>query len=816
MTMTRTPEPAQGGSSSPDEHTSALTNSASLRRLLPVGSEESLSRPLAPARSSASTSPSSTTTGRTTLTKTQARSAVPTGRSKRQATTAACGACRRRKSKCNGERPKCSACHDRGTDCEYDTNVAETHAQALKRKYDELQSSKSAAEKVFEILQTKDEKEAGEVFQRIRRGADPATILRHITFGDALIQLALAPDTGYRYEFPYLPGMPAFLQRHDNVYLDSEVYACVLRRSAPGPSAVSVEHRQQLACQLLSGSQQQPYFTPSNASRSMSPYLAHGPAVDLHSDPYHKPYHAASVENSRLEKLQPSQWTSVSTDDNLMRKFLHDYIMYDYGWNHFLHLDYFLDDMANGRHRFCSRLLVNTILCIGSYHHRGLHGRAEYWNPANIVYMFLAEAKRLFEIDSELERPIPMLNDPHGERRLREWEERRLTTIQAGLLLNVLYLFNGSDKIGWRYSLRAIDMAHEINLFGAAQPEMDREMRNVREFTAWIVFTWQSINSYHYFRAPIMRHPPQVPLPDPIENPQWYGEIWVKYPGSQSRFPTHLGFMFKAKAQLWTIMNDLSLLSFRDGGLPLKMSSSQVLEFYNRLVNWLHQLPEPLSPRKIVTPHQMKLHMHFYFILINMLRPIVTSEWRNGIPPGKTIPPCTPHDAYLNATILFETLIRIYYLRHGFEALDSFLMQFLGALAYMTIDAIAQNPSAPHVETLRSTALLATKGMWEQAQSLYVARAVLRLLASAMRPEDVQLLKKFANVEAETDIYAAPLEQPVQSDWPTYVVRLDQNPDTVRLGKTLSSKLERLSLDLTASSPPVESTPRPRNWSVIL
>ena len=268
---------------------------------------------------------------------------------------------------CNGERPKCSACHDRGTDCEYDTNVAETHAQALKRKYDELSSTKSAAEKVFEILRTKDEKEAGEVFQRIRRGADAATILRHITFGDTLIQLACSSDTGYRYEFPYLPDMPAFLQRHDNVYLDSEVYACVLRRPAPsGPSSVSVEHRQHMPHQPLLGSQQQPYFTPLNPSRSMSPYPTQRHAVDSHSDPYHKPYHSATVENSRLDKLHPSQWTSVSTDDNLMRRFLHDYIMYDYGWNYFLHLDYFLDDMANGRHRFCSRLLVNTVLCIGS------------------------------------------------------------------------------------------------------------------------------------------------------------------------------------------------------------------------------------------------------------------------------------------------------------------------------------------------------------------------------------------------------------------------------------------------------------------
>ena len=245
--------------------------------------------------------------------------------------------------------------------------MAETHAQALKRKYDELQLSKSAAEKVFEILQTRDEKEAAEVFQRIRRGVDPATILRHITYGNALIQLALGPETGYRYEFPYLSDMPACLQRHDNVYLESEVYACVLRRPVPALPAGNIESHQHPIHHPFPISQQQSHLTPSAINRSMSPYLPRGSGTESQSDdPYHKPYHTAVVENSRLEKLHPSQWTSVSTDDKLMRKFLHDFILYDYSWNSFLHLDYFLDDMANGRHRFCSRLLVNVVLCIGS------------------------------------------------------------------------------------------------------------------------------------------------------------------------------------------------------------------------------------------------------------------------------------------------------------------------------------------------------------------------------------------------------------------------------------------------------------------
>ncbi len=237
---------------------------------------------------------------------------------------------------CDGDRPTCSICRDRGTACEYDTNETETHTQALKRKYTELQSQKSVFEQVYEVLQTRPEKDAVEVFQRIRRGTDAGSVLRHVNHGDILIQLALVPEARYRYGFPYLPDMPAFLREMSNPYLDSEVYEYSLR-GTPDPAPQQQAHKQ-------------PKQEPQDGSER---------------DPYLKPYSSAVVVDPWLDSVQPSKWTTVSCDDSLLRKILHDYFLFEYDWFTYFHKDYFLEDMAAENKRFCSSLLVNAVLCVG-------------------------------------------------------------------------------------------------------------------------------------------------------------------------------------------------------------------------------------------------------------------------------------------------------------------------------------------------------------------------------------------------------------------------------------------------------------------
>ncbi|KAK3899213.1 hypothetical protein C8A05DRAFT_46654 [Staphylotrichum tortipilum] len=763
------PPPTSRSESPPDK----LQASGPLRRLLPASAASSASAAAA-AGSSANTpaagsgsdpgSPSTSTAG-------------PPRKKRRQTATAACGACRKRKSRCDGDRPTCSICRERGTPCEYDTKETETHTQALKRKYTELQTQKSVFEQVYEVLQTRPEKDAVEVFQRIRRGTDAGSVLRHVNHGDILIQLALVPEARYRYEFPYLPDMPSFLRQSSNPYLDSDVYEYSLR-GTPDPAP------------------QQAHQQPQQAPRD-------GPE----RDPYLKPYLSATVVDPWLDSVQPSKWTTVSCDDSLMRKVLHDYFLFEYDWFTYFHKDYFLEDMATENKRFCSSLLANAVLCVGCFCHRGLQGRAEFWNPRNLGYQFLAEAKRLFELGCEEERPFKHPNDLDWERKNREWEQGRLTTIQAAQLLNLVYNLNGSDKIGWRYTLRAIEMAHEIQLMRPPQDRHTPEMQCVRAYTAWGLFCWQSLGCYHYLKPPPLIEPPDIPLPDPLQQPQWYGELWVRYPLNQSRLSTCHGLLFKAKADFWTIINELASFTFSPNGSPSKLAVNHVSKFYYKLKAWMHDLPEPLTPKKIVFPQQLKLHMHYHHMLIDLVTPFIDYPSRAGSAQ-------TPREIHTQAVTHFETLMRLYYLRHGFEATDSFLLHFLGLLNYMTMTAIessaaSEQPSAGKaatsssssstttpslLEARRSSLLLLTKGIHDQSRVHFVARAILRMQVCSMRPEDVELLRQFVEIETDRLIYG-PLEQAVHTDWPVYEVGLEAKAEQRRQGRMLASRLASLELE---------------------
>ncbi|KAK3301063.1 uncharacterized protein B0H64DRAFT_382525 [Chaetomium fimeti] len=747
-----------------------------LRRLLPANAtaietngsrEQSVSR----------TSPTATSSNGT------ASPVIPARRKRGQATTAACGACRKRKSKCDGERPACSICRDRGTACEFDTNAAETHTQALKRKFNELQSQKSAFEQVYDVLQARSEQEAKEVFRRIRSGSDAGTILRHVNYGDMLVQLALVPEARFRYEFPYLPDMPPFLRNMDNPYLDSDVYEYALRQCSNPSHQTGYQRPQQ---RLL-----------TNAANGADSVYGAGQL-----DPYHKPYSSATVVHPWLDSVKPSKWTTVSSDDDLLRKILHDYFLFDYDWFTFFHKDHFLEDMGTENPRFCTPLLVNALLCMGCFCHRGLQGRAEFWNPKNIGYQFLAEAKRLFELESSVERPFRDPTDPTWEHRDREWEQTRLTTIQAALLLTLIYNLNASDKIGWRFTLNAIEMADEIQLLGPPLERHSPEMQCARTYTAWGLFCWQNLGSYHYLKPPPISKPPETPLPDPSERPQWYGELWVRYPLSQSRLPTYHGYLFKALSEFWTIMNEVSTLTFSRQGPSTKLSVDQIFRFYYRLRAWQHNLPEPLTPKKIVLPHQLKLHMYYNHMLIDLVTPILDYTGSPEMPLAHT-----PRDIYNEAVNHFETVVRLYYLRHGFEATDSFLLHFLGFLNHITMNAIETSAGSSFLEARRSTMLLLTKGIHDQSRVHFVAAAVLRLQVGLMRPEDVDLLKQFVDIESDQLIFG-PLKQTVHTAWPVYSIGLETKAEQLMQGKTLATCLAKMTLESESKSPsPPRSLP---------
>ncbi|KAF1816865.1 hypothetical protein P152DRAFT_426221 [Eremomyces bilateralis CBS 781.70] len=111
-------------------------------------------------------------------------------RRKRETTTSACEACRKRKSKCNAQRPRCTRCTALDTTCEYQANAAETHAQALRRKFSDLKETKTAYEEIYELLQNRPPSEAQNIYLRIRQGSKAEEILHDIHNSDLLLRLS--------------------------------------------------------------------------------------------------------------------------------------------------------------------------------------------------------------------------------------------------------------------------------------------------------------------------------------------------------------------------------------------------------------------------------------------------------------------------------------------------------------------------------------------------------------------------------------------------------------------------------------------------
>jgi len=136
----------------------------------------------------------------------------------RERVASACDQCRARKIKCNGDRPVCLECVRRSTSCHYATRSTETQGQALKRKYDALQSENEAYAELFNLIRTRPDDESFEILRRIKMGTDVRDVLKHIKEADLLIQLNLRPQNKFRYTLPFISTMPTRIPHPENLY----------------------------------------------------------------------------------------------------------------------------------------------------------------------------------------------------------------------------------------------------------------------------------------------------------------------------------------------------------------------------------------------------------------------------------------------------------------------------------------------------------------------------------------------------------------------------------------------------------------------
>ncbi len=178
-------------------------------------------------------------------------------------------------------------------------------------------------------------------------------------------------------------------------------------------------------------------------------------------------------EQSHTHMQTSEPWTRVTQDISLVEHILNLYFTWSHPFYSMFSRELFLDDMTKGRTKYCSSLLVNSILAVGSAYSDRPEARSNPNDPSTAGDRFFEEARRL----------------------LYENESSNLTTVQALALMGLREASCSRDSGGFQYAGRCTRMLIELGLhvsFGSAGDKIGHTELEARKITFWGCFNLES------------------------------------------------------------------------------------------------------------------------------------------------------------------------------------------------------------------------------------------------------------------------------------------------------------------------------------
>lgn len=137
------------------------------------------------------------------------------------------------------------------------------------------------------------------------------------------------------------------------------------------------------------------------------------------------------------------------------------------------------------------------------------------------------------------------------------------------------------------------------------------------------------------------------------------------------------------------------------------------------------------------------------------------------------------------AGIHVETLLRLYYLRHGFSTTDLFLLAPLSHLGFSTLKKLSSRQYGSDLIGVRSSLALAVKGLHEQGQIQYLARTTCRLLQKHIGAEESSVMGQLPDLVEDAESLEMLKVHDAQCRWVPAALKLTEDPDAERLGNLL-------------------------------
>ncbi|KAL8993198.1 MAG: hypothetical protein Q9169_006529 [Polycauliona sp. 2 TL-2023] len=662
------------------------------------------------------TSPQSSTDHSLTTSKTKQRIVDrETAAAKRRCVSTACIACRKRKSKCDGNTPSCAACASvYGTECVYDPNSDHRRKGVYKKDIDNLKTHNSTLQTLIQAILNYPEHEVPE-------------LIRHIRTCESLDAVA---------ESIISKGQHLDGEEPDSPIADNEPLVGVPRFEKELSGKMGELRLENGSTSFVGGTSNLVFLGVGN----------NHPGKEM-VEPY--PQQANPIVS----------WTKVTDDYDLIVHLLNMYFTWHYTYfttlsKSLFYRDFLLGMPPPGTRRtteYCTPLLVNAMLALGCHFTSWPAARANELVSATAGDHFAKEAKRLL-----------MENDEH--------ESPRLATVQALALMSVREAGCGREARGWVYSGMSFRMAYDLGLnVDSGLLSMDEEETDARRMSLWGCFLFDKCWSNYLGRQP------QVPLSSvavpkfdvfPIED----SETWSPYSdagvGQNHSQPARTRAVALQISSLCEISGDLLHYFYHPTNLDKPLTKQAELrklsELHTRLEAWRKDLPKELEPKEGQLACVLVMHMFYQLLFIHLFRPFLkyrpsTSPLPSHVSPRKF---CT------HSATTISKLLRLYKRTYG-------LRQIVNLAVYIAHTACTIHLlNLPDKNAVRDI-IHGLKHLEEIADGWLCARKTLRIISIVASKWKIDLPEEAMKLLERTDSkYAAfsptehmsPIQVPLSTD----------------------------------------------------
>ncbi|KIW87856.1 uncharacterized protein Z519_11440 [Cladophialophora bantiana CBS 173.52] len=532
---------------------------------------------------------------------------------KRRCVSTACIACRKRKSKCDGNLPKCAACASVYlTECEYAPHTDHRRKGVYKKDVDANKAKNSTLQILVQAILNADEE-------------DVMDLVRQIRTCDNLEELAATIDAQEK----------GLIEGPD----DSPIY-----KDEPGVPKFEAELSGKMGDLMLDGSVK---FIGGTSN------LIWLPEEYDHRGSHNSSAYQQVVVRPKEEAILA--WTTVTQDKEAILHFMNMYFCWHYAFFTTLAKELFYRDFLTGTpSQYCSHLLVNVMLALGCHFSSRPAARADPEDSGTTGDHFFGEAKRLlYEND--------------------EFANAKLCTVQALALMSVREAGCGHESKGWVYSGMSFRMACDLGLNVDTVPinEMSRltdEDIDARRITFWGCFLFDKCWSNYLGRQPQLQMP-NITVKKPDVFPSEDSEMWSPYTDSgiiqAHAQPARTRAVALQLSRLAEISSDL-LTSFYNPQLldkppPRQTELKRLSDLHTRLEAWKQGLPAEMEPREGQLPQVLLMHMFYQLLYIHLYRPFLKYTRTTSPLPAHV----SPRKYCTQGAAAISKLFRLYKRTHG-------------------------------------------------------------------------------------------------------------------------------------------------------